>query len=93
MPEPRLQIPIELLELNPKLSKAELRAVIMTIWKSKNNKIRQSRIFRIVIPHLGVLRSHGNKKPKYKKGVLKRDKKRKRELYRKQAFSVNSLLF
>jgi len=90
---PRLKIPIELIQLYPHLTRDELRAVVMTFWKTKNNKLRQSHTFKIKLPHIGTLRSHANKKPKGLKKIRKRDKKRKREQALKKELTQESLLF
>lgn len=89
----QLKIPVELLQLNPNLSIREIRAIIMTVLKSRNNIIRQSHIFRIVIPYLGTFKSRGNKVPKRRKKTLIKDKKRKREKYRKEELLRDNLLF
>jgi len=74
----RINIPKELLILHPEFTIHELRALINVIWKAKNNRIRQAHIFKITLPGLGVLRSRGNKRPKRRQKVLKRDRERKR---------------
>jgi len=89
----QIKIPIQLLQLYPQYNVRELRAIVNVIWKCKSNKLRQAHIFRIVIPNLGVMRSRANKKPKRRKKTLLKDKKRKRELYRKQELEINNLLF
>lgn len=89
----RLEIPVELLQLYPNLNKQQLRAVVMTIWKSKNNKLRQAHTFKIILPKLGTLRSRANKKPKGRKKLQASDRKRKREQARKKELTVENLLF
>lgn len=74
----RLAIPKELLSLNPDLNIHEIRDMIMVIWKAKNNRVRQSHIFKITLPSLGTIRSRGNKRPKRRQRVLKKDRLRKR---------------
>ena len=74
----RLQIPQELMVLNPDLTMQEIRSLIMVIMKAKNNRIRQAHIFRIPLPALGVLRSWGNKRPKRRQKTLRKDRLRKR---------------
>lgn len=89
----RLPIPTELIQLYPHLTRAEIRAVVMVFMKSKNNKLRQSHVFKINIPNIGTLSSHPNKKPKGLKKLKERDKKRKRvEAFKKQ-LEPNNLLF
>lgn len=90
---PRLHIPHELLILYPTLNKDEIRTVIQTIWKSKGNKVRQSHIFKIKIPHIGVIRSRANKKPKHRKKRMAHDRNRKREQKKKKDLTIESLLF
>lgn len=90
---PRLNIPRELLVLYPTLTLAEIRTIIQTIWKSKNNKLRQSHIFKLTIPNIGTIRSRANKKPKHRKKRMAADRKRKREMQRKKVLSIESLLF
>jgi len=90
---PRLNIPHELLILYPTLTKDEIRTIIQTVWKSKNNRTRQSHIFKLKIPHIGVIRSRGNKKPKHRKKTMTKDRKRKREAQRQKNLTIESLLF
>lgn len=74
----RLHIPKELLVLHPNLSLNEIRALVMVIWKAKNNRTRQADIFRVPLKGIGVIRSRGNKRPKRRQKVLKKDRLRKR---------------
>lgn len=74
----RLRIPKEVLDLNPGLTIHEIRALVQVIWKSKGNRLRQSHIFKVKLPKLGVLRSRGNKRVKRRQKVLKKDRERKR---------------
>jgi len=89
----RLKIPSELLVLYPNFTKEELRAIINTFWKSKNNKLRQAHIFSLRLKNIGLIRSRANKKPKHYKNTLKKDKKRKRINQRKKELTIEYLLF
>lgn len=74
----RLQIPKELLSLNPGFTIHELRDMINVIWRAKSNRVRQAHIFKILLPTLGTIRSRGNKRPKNRRKVLAKDRLRKR---------------
>jgi hypothetical protein len=74
----RLQIPQELMALNPTLNVHQIRDLIQVIWKAKNNRVRQAHIFKITLPNLGVMRSRGNKRPKNRRKALAKDRLRKR---------------
>lgn len=76
---PKLPIPKILQQLNPDLSIYEIRAILNIIFNAKSNRIRQSHIFRIRIPGIGVIRSRANKRPKRTQAVKKRDRERKRK--------------
>lgn len=89
----RIEIPTELKILHPNLTRQELRAVVMTFIKSKNNKLRQSRVFKINMPNIGILQTHPNKKPIGLKKLMERDRKRKREQLLKKKKDLNNLLF
>ena len=90
---PRLPIPRQLLILNPHLSTAEIRAIVMVILKSKSNRLRNADILDINIPHIGRLRSNGNKRLKSRQSTLKRDRKRKNKENLLKSFSKTKLLF
>jgi len=74
----RLQIPQELMALNPDLNVHQIRDLIQVIWKAKSNRVRQAHIFKITLPNLGVMRSRGNKRPKNRRKALAKDRLRKR---------------
>ena len=74
----RLQIPKELMALNPNLTIHEIRDMIMVIIKAKSNRVRQSHIFKIPLPNLGTIRSRANKRPKNRRKALAKDRLRKR---------------
>ena len=75
---PRRRIPDEVLILNPEVNIHEARSLINIILKSYSNRVRQSHIFKVKLPGLGILRSRGNKRPKRRQKVLKNDRIRKR---------------
>ena len=75
---PKLPIPKKLLDLNPDLTIYEIRAIINVILSAKSNRLRQAHIFRINLPGIGILRSRGNKRPKRRQKVLKKDRERKK---------------
>ncbi|MFA7289592.1 MAG: hypothetical protein WC055_12015 [Melioribacteraceae bacterium] len=85
----RLTIPSEVLALNPDFNIHEIRAMIGVIWKNKNNRLRQSHIFKVKLPAIGTLKSRGNKRPKRRQSVLKKDRERKRLLKSSKNLPVN----
>lgn len=89
----RLKIPNELLILNPKYNKKEIRTVLNVFLNSRRNRMRQAYIFDIRIPGLGRMRSHGNKTHKFKKKVLAYDKKRKRSETKENDLKKENLLW
>jgi len=74
----RLQIPQELMALNPGFTIHQLRDMIQVILKAKSNRVRQAHIFKVTLPNLGVMRSRGNKRPKNRRKALAKDRLRKR---------------
>lgn len=75
----RIKIPSEVLALNPDLNMHEIRMYVMTIWKAKNNRLRQAHIFDVNLPGIGRLHSRRNKRPKRRQNVLRKDRERKRK--------------
>lgn len=80
MPKHKIDIPKAILLLNPGFSSKQVRAWIMKVLNSKANRMRQADIFNIKLPGIGVMRSRGNKRPKRRQSVLKKDRERKRKL-------------
>lgn len=74
----RLNIPDELMALNPGFTIHKIRSMINVIWKAKSNRVRQAHIFKILLPSLGTIRSRGNKRPKNRRKALAKDRLRKR---------------
>ena len=74
----RRRIPDEVLASNPGLTIHEIRSLINVILKSYSNRVRQAHIFKVKLPALGTLKSRGNKRPKVRQKVLKKDRIRKR---------------
>ena len=89
----RIQIPQELLKRHPNRTLHEIRTIISVIINSKSNVIRQANIFKLRIPHLGVLKSHGNKKHKYSKSLMSKDRKRKSKQNFKKEINSEKILF
>jgi hypothetical protein len=79
--------------VSPGWTKAQIRAVIRIILNHKTSKLKSSHIVNFTIPHLGKVKSHGNKKVKRYKPTLIADKKKKKQAYRKKLLSKNYLLW
>jgi len=89
----RIQIPKELSAKYPQYSIHELRAIITEINKSKGIMIRKSNIFDFKLPKVGRIKSHGNKKHKYSKKLMAKDRKRKLKQLRELSLTPKKLLF
>ena len=92
MPQ-KLHIPNEMLKLYPHLTINEIRTIIKTILNAKSARLRHSYVFRVVLPHLGVMRSHGLKKPKSYQSMLAKDRKKKELKQRKMELTKEHILW
>lgn len=89
----RTYIPPELQKAHPELNLHEIRSIVNVILKSKDTIMRKSRIFKVKLPGIGVLRSHGKKKPKSRNKLVKRDTQKKRKKAREKEFTKERLLW
>jgi len=89
----RIQIPPEVIRRHPKLTMHEIRAIITEVIKSKGIMIRKSNIFDFKLPKVGRIKSHGNKKHKYSKKLMAKDRKRKLKQLRELSLTPKKLLF
>lgn len=89
----RIQIPPELIARHPNLTMHEIRAIITEMIKTKGIMIRKSNIFDFKLPKVGRIKSHGNKKHKYSKKLMAKDRKRKRLEFLKLSLTPEKLLF
>lgn len=89
----RKQFPQELLDKHPDLTKNEIKAIARLVLSSRANRVSRAYIVDFKIPNLGRFKSHGNKSVRRKKGVLRADKKRKRELQRRKELTKDYLLW
>lgn len=92
MPQ-RLYIPPDVLIDNPDLTLHEIRSVVNIIIKSQDTILRKSGIFKFRIPKIGVIRSHGRKKPKSYRKTKKKDVIRKRKQAQLKELTKESLLW
>lgn len=89
----RIQIPPELIARHPNLTLHEIRMIITEVIKSKGIMIRKSNIFDFKLPKVGRIKSHGNKKHKYSKKLMAKDRKRKKKELIKLSFTPKKLLY
>lgn len=89
----RLYIPPEVVVANPNLSLHEIRSIVNVIIKSQDTILRKSDIFKFRLPKIGVIRSHGRKKPKSYRKTKKKDVLRKRKQAQLKELTKESLLW
>lgn len=94
MPVTHIKIPQKCLQLNPKFNKHEQRLIVASMLLQINLPIFRADKLRLNIRHLGVIKTHGNKK---KKGIAKYVKRYNKSAWKKQQnikkFSEKYLLF
>ena len=86
----QLQIPDTLLKKYPNLSKNELRSIIAMVLRYKSYKLKTSILVDFKVPHLGRIKTHGNKK---NKKYLIADRKKKKKNYDQMLLTKEKLLF
>jgi hypothetical protein len=89
----RTYIPPEVLIKVPDMNLHQVRAMINVVINSMDNVTRQSSLLYFKIPRIGVIRSHGRKKPKAYKKMKKKDVSRKRKEARLKELTKESLLW
>lgn len=88
-----MEIPKEVLMLNPRFTSAQIREVFNTLLKSKSTRLKSAQVFDFKIPGIGRFSSHGNKKVKGYNKAKARDRKRKRLQLREIKMSKESVLW
>lgn len=88
-----IRIPDELLILHPDMDKRQLRTIIKAFATIRKNRLRNSQVFTMKVPHIGIIRSHGNKRKSGKNRRMSKDRKRKQNKYRQEEFKKEKLLF
>lgn len=79
--------------LNPDLSYKEIQTIIRTVINHKTSKLKASHIVNFYIPHIGRVKSHGNKKVRRYRPYLAKDKKKKKKVYQKLLLTKEKLLW
>ena len=89
----RRAIPREVIAFNPRLTMHEIRSIINRVMNLKTNVLTQSSQFKVHLKGICTLRTHGNKKLSYAKGIKKTDREKKRRMQRKLELSKERLLW
>ena len=89
----QLHISDKVMALNPEFTKKELRSIIRIVLNHKTSKLKSSHIVNFVIPHLGRIKSHGNKKVKRYRRYLVKDRRKKKKKYNESLFTKEKLLW
>lgn len=79
--------------MNKRFDENAIKMIIQAHISPINRVLKRGQVFNLDIPHLGQIKTHGNKKKNITKGIKKYQKKYHKKRNKKTDWTVEELLY